>query len=195
MHKRNNSNGPSFDRRAGVTMVEMLIVLVLIGILTMMAMPRLDATVFRMRAATQSLGSALLAAQRTAVARQHDVVITFELAQNRIRIHQDANNDGVVDDGEGVRVVPLEDGAVFGRGHAPSYQGHTGTISLTNGASPALTFKRDGSASQEVVFYITSTRAAAGEGRPSDSRVFIISRATGRTSWLQPRGSEWRREF
>jgi prepilin-type N-terminal cleavage/methylation domain-containing protein len=183
--------------RAGVTLVEMMIVIVLIGILTAIAMPRVDTATYTMRAGTQALGSSIASVQRLAVVRQHDIIVGFDAANRRIRIHEDRNNNGNVDTGEHVRLMALEEGMVFGRGGAPAYLTFTQDISLprTIEGLPSIVFTRSGSASDEGAFYVTSRRAANGGGRAHHARVIHITRATGRISWFNWNSSTWRREF
>ncbi|NIS32581.1 MAG: prepilin-type N-terminal cleavage/methylation domain-containing protein, partial [Actinobacteria bacterium] len=87
----------------GFTLIEMLVVVTVIGILVGMAAPKIDATEFRMRGAVREVGTTLLAAQGQAVMRQHDVVVAIDTVGRRLRVHSDADNDGVVDEGEAVR--------------------------------------------------------------------------------------------
>lgn len=183
--------------RAGVTLVEMMIVVVLIGILSALAVPRMDLEAYRLRSGTQSLGTALAAAQRAAVSRQHDVVVAFDAAGGRLRIHDDRNNNGRVDGGELVRWVTLAEGLVYGRGAAPAYRGHAAALSMqrTQDGMPALVFMRSGSAKEEAALYVTSRRAAAGQGYPADTRVLEITRSTGRVSLLHWNLETWEREF
>ena len=46
-------------------------------------------------------------------------------------------------------------------------------------ALPALTFHRNGAASEEGVIYLTSLRGAAGDDNSQDTRALQIERATG----------------
>lgn len=63
------------------------------------------------------------------------------------------------------------------------------------GGLPALTFHRDGSASEEGGFYITSRRAQVVGGYPQDTRAVEVERATGRPSWYRAGINEWHRGF
>jgi len=171
-------------------------VLVVLGILASIAVPRIDISGYRADAAMQSVGSALLVAQRAAVVRQHDVVVSFDASVGLIRIHEDADNDGRITPGERVRFEPLEDGINFGRGGAPAFRIGDGAISFTrkHEGHPAVTFRRNGSASEEGGFYLTTTRARSG-GHAYDTRLVVVDRATGRTSWFHHTGSAWKQGF
>src|SRR5262252_3964713 len=98
----------------GFTLIEMLIVLVVIGLVVGIAAPKIDVTKFRVQSAMQGVGMTMLAVERQAITQQHDVIVMFDVPNNLIRIHDDANNNGIVDPGERVRGMPLGEGIVFG---------------------------------------------------------------------------------
>src|SRR5688572_3853063 len=85
--------------RSGITLTEMLIVVTMIGILAAITGSRLDWTRYRADSAARGLSAQLTAAQRTAVSLQNDVRVSVP-SSDRIRIHEDANNNGVEDSGE-----------------------------------------------------------------------------------------------
>ena len=184
-------------RRGGYSLAEVLTVIALIGIITAMAVPRIDVSGRQATAAEQAAGLTLTAAQRAAVARQHDVVVAFDVAAAAMRIHYDADNDGRIDGGELVRHEALGSGAVFGRAGAPAYRIGSGPVSFTRtqDGKPAVTFHRNGSASEEGGFYVTSARAEA-ERTPRHARVVVVDRATGRPTWATYRTEGgWKRDF
>jgi len=98
----------------GFTLIEMLIVLVVIGLVVGLAAPKIDVIKFRVQSAMQGVGMTMLAVERQAITQQHDVIVMFDVPNNLIRIHDDANNNGIVDPGERVRGMPLGEGIVFG---------------------------------------------------------------------------------
>lgn len=173
-------------RARGFTLPELLIVLVVIGILSVLLLPRIEILKYRMDGSVRGLVTALVMAQRSAVNRQHDVVVRFDTAAGQIRIHEDEDNDGGVDTGERVRFVTLEAGVRFGRGTAParSGAGH-GAVDFSDSQNdlPAVRFHRSGSASSHGSFYLTSERAMAAAEYAKDSRAVEVARATGRASW------------
>ena len=106
-------------RRRGFTLVEMLIVITMIGIMTGIALWRVDIARYQVNGDIQSIGTTLIASQREAIAKQHNVIVVFDTAGNRVRVIWDANNNGQYDDGEHTRMVFLGDRVRFGLGTAP----------------------------------------------------------------------------
>ena len=181
--------------RAGFTMSEVLIVLVIIGIGTAMAIPRVNLSPRRTETAIHELATLLMAAQRAAVAGQHDVVVAFEQTQRRVRVHHDRDNDGVMDAGEPVRWTPLPELVVFGRTAPALAQLGNGAISFTRvqAGAPAVTFNRAGSASQEGGVYLTT--AATTNPAATTNRAVVVDRATARVVTFRYGGSGWERRF
>jgi prepilin-type N-terminal cleavage/methylation domain-containing protein len=171
---------------SGVTLVELLIVIAIIGIVAGIAIPKIDLTRFRVDSAMQSAGMIMLGAQRLAATRQFDVIVGFDQASNTIRVHQDANDNGLIDQGEAVTRRDLGDLVVFGRAGAPAYTIGAAAVTFTQvrDGLPAVTFHRNGSASEYGGFYLTSRRAVLA-GLAKDSRLVEIERSTGRTSWYR----------
>jgi len=183
--------------RFGFTLVELLVVVAIIGTIVAIAAPKIDIQRFRVNSAVQSLGTTILSAQRQAVTEQHDIIVLFDSASNRIRIHEDANNNGVVNSGEHVRFISLGEQIVFGRGTAPAMAFGSSSISIVKriGSTPALVFHRDGSASEVGGFYVTSALARRANIRPTDARAVSVERATGRASWFRYTTSGWVKLF
>jgi prepilin-type N-terminal cleavage/methylation domain-containing protein len=181
----------------GFTLIEMLIVMVILGLVVAFAAPKIDMTRYRVESSMQGIGMTMLAAERQAITQQHDVILLFDVPNNKIRIHDDANNNGVIDAGERVRGVPLGDGIVFGRATAPARPMGPGPVTFTKviNGFPALVFHRDGSASEAGGFYLTSVRAATSGVHLEDSRSIELERATGRASWYKYGAPVWRRAF
>lgn len=200
------SVGPTGDRwnqdipRAaprGVTLVELMIIMTLMGILAGIAAPFIDVAKYRSRAAVRELGSTLLAAQRLAVTRQHNVIVAFDVPNGRLRLHEDSNNNGLLDDGEAIRFVVLGEGIVFGRGGAPARPMGDGPVTFGGRQNdmPSVTFQRNGAASEAGGFYVTSTRDARTGTFAEDARAVEIERSTGRATWFRYTSSGWQREF
>ena len=181
--------------RSGFTIIEMLIVLVVIGIVVGIAAPKIDTVKFRLESDMQAVGMTLLVSERQAITQQHDVILTFDVANGVIHVIDDANNNGTRDTGEHERAVALDQGVVFGRAGAPARpmgQGPVTFTKLVNG-QPALVFHRDGSGSEAGGFYLTSTRAVESGAHVEDSRAIEMERATGRATWYRYGPPVWRR--
>lgn len=185
------------DPRAGYSLIEVLTILLVLSILTAIAAPRLDLERYQIEGSMQAVGSVLLGAQRTAIQEGHNVVVAFDAAHSRVRVHSDANNNLLIDSGESVRYEPLGESVRFGRGGAPSFFGTDDAISFVGrqDGMPAVVFYRNGAASEEGGFHLTSARAQAGSGHQQDTRAIRIERATGRPTWFRRDGSSWRQEF
>ena len=186
---------PKTDR-GGFTLVEILMVITLLGLVAMFVAPKLSFSAYRINAAARSVTVLFARAQRLAVTNQSDVNVVFDVPNNAIKIHQDANNDNVIQSDEQVRSYPLGEGVAYGLGGAPARVYAPGPISFTRtlGGMPEVIFRRDGSASENGGFYITST-AALMAARPTDGRSIEIIRSTGRADWYQYNGSQWVRKF
>lgn len=171
-------------------------VLVILGILAALAAPRIDLSASRTTAAASLTGGALMAAQRAAVTRQHNVVVAVDAPNRRLRIHYDGNDNGAIDAGEWVRWEVLPDGAVFSRAGAPAGRIGSAAVSFAGRQAglPAVTFLRNGSASEEGGFYLAGTGAAA-KATAVNVRQVVVDRATGHLSWLLYDGTKWKNEF
>jgi prepilin-type N-terminal cleavage/methylation domain-containing protein len=182
---------------AGYSLIELLVVLTTLGILATVALPRIDVTQYRSDAAMHAVGSVLLGAQRAAVMKQHQVVVAFDVANRRIRVHDDLNDNNRVDAGERLIWQPLEDGVVFGRDGAPAQAIGAGPITFTHqqNGMPSVTFLRNGAAEEEGGVYVTTRRARLSGTRPRDARLIVVARATGRPSWLSYQQGSWKTEF
>lgn len=183
--------------RQGVTLLELLVVLVFMGLLVAFAAPRIDVTKYQIESSMQGIGMVLLSLERQSIAQQHDIIVMFDTAKQSLRVHEDNNNNATVDAGERVRVIPLGEKIVFGRGGATAAPMGPGTVTFTKVVSgyKALVFHRDGSASEAAGFYLTSQRSVNYTGYPKDARAITVDRATGRASWSRYNGTTWVRAF
>lgn len=180
--------------RRGFTLAETAIVLVISGLMITLAIPRLDTSKYKADAVAQVVRTTLQNAQRNAITRQHDMIVSFDTTTERIRVIWDANNDGQANTGERVTYYGLESGILF---TDPSVRGVSGTaisapISGANVARlngfPTVTFHRDGSVSSDAEIYISIP--ARG---PKIYRAVTLTQATGRVDWyrLNTTSNKW----
>ncbi|HEX8723903.1 MAG TPA: type II secretion system protein [Gemmatimonadaceae bacterium] len=167
---------------SGFTLFEIVIVLIMMGVITALAIPRLDIQRYRTDAAIQGVRSVLMQAQRTALVRQYDVVISIDTAHNTLEWSEDANNDGTIQTTEHRRAYPLNDGVKFavpptgldGSVSTSIVGAHLGTL---NGL-PTVTFHRDGASTTDLQVYV------AGPAQPDITyRAVRLTLGTGRTDW------------
>jgi len=177
--------------QAAFTLIELLTVLAVAGILMLIVAPRIDVPRFQLDAAMREVGSAIAVARGRAILRQHDYVLIFD--ENGFVLLEDSNNNGKSDPGEERRTVQLPERVRFDRGGATPILGLTEAISFTKMVEgrPALTFHRNGAASEEGVIYLTSLRAARADDSSQDTRALQIERATGRVRCFTYRTLAW----
>jgi prepilin-type N-terminal cleavage/methylation domain-containing protein len=162
--------------RLGITLIEMLVVIVLIGILAGISASRLDWSRYRADSIGRGLMAGLSAAQRTAVSLQNDVRI-IPLGTDRLQVHEDTDNDGSIDGGERITMLTLDHGYRFGKGsmsNTPSPEDPTDLFGVT------VIFRRDGTASRSGTYYIASP-IPADASTCKYCRAVAVARATGRT--------------
>lgn len=181
----------SRTRREGHTLIETVIVLTLMAILAGMAVPRLNYTSMRLDANVRVVRAVLQQAWRMSVQKQHDVLVSVDVAGGRMRIVEDANNDGQPTAGERVTWRPLEEGAVFDvppaglSGAVSAAVVGTGVKTVTS--MPTVYFRRNGSTSGDAEFYLSTMYRGTREWRG-----VTVAQATGRTEWFRLAGGSWK---
>jgi prepilin-type N-terminal cleavage/methylation domain-containing protein len=183
-------------RRAGFTLVEVILAIVLIGLIVRFGLPKLNWSGYRINSAVRGVTAVLARAERMAITNQSNVNVLFDVPNNAIKIHEDLNNDNVQQPTERVRAYPLGEGIVFGLGGAPPrlYTAVPISFTRTQNGMLEIIFRRDGSASENGGFYITTT-TALNSSRPQDARSIELTQATGRASWYQYLNSTWVKKF
>ena len=167
--------------QSGFTFIEMIIVLSVIGLLTSIAAPMFSPGRWRADSAALEMAAALTSAQRLAVLRQHDVILTFLETDRAVRVHRDDDNDGNVDSGEDVRLVELPETIGFGMGSAPSIAGDLTSATVTfsdPGTGRRLVFHRNGSASEAGRIYLRPLQGSLSADA-TGARVLTVERSTG----------------
>lgn len=176
--------------RRGFSLIEMMTALAIMAVISMIAIPKLNTRRFKQDSAARVVRSTLQIAGRLAVAKQFDILVSFDLSRNMIRLVEDKDNNGVLDAGERVTWRALEDEAVFelpatGLSGTPS-----GAVSGNNLATidnmPSLIFRRNGAASSDLEIYI-----GAGTGRKQDLRAVTVLQSTGRADWFRYAANGW----
>jgi len=164
--------------RGGFTLVELIYVVILLGILAGFAAPFIDVSRFRMNSAVVEVATELMSAHRYAVLRGHDVVVAFDEDNNWMRIHLDANNDGLIQTEEETQVAQLGEGVTFGRAEGPTLSPSTQTVTFTQMQEgiKTLTFHRNGSASELGYIYLTYAKRP----RAKSNRAIEVIRSTAK---------------
>jgi prepilin-type N-terminal cleavage/methylation domain-containing protein len=186
------SRAPSPAPRRGYTVVELLIVMAMIGIIAGLALPKYDALPSKADGGMRLVRGALQQAQRMAIQHQHDMIVSFDLAQHRIRIGEDSTDDGIVDAAERERWMSLEEGvqlvtppsAVPGSQAGPGVAG-PGVRSIEG--FPSVVFRRNGAASGDIAVYVGVSR-----GSRFEHRAITVLKSTGRTDWYRYQDTQWK---
>ncbi len=178
--------------RRGFTLLELIVVLIMVGLIAGMAVPRLNYERFRADAAMRTVRSVLQGAQRNAIMRQTNVVVAFNETAGLMEIIEDADNDCSHDTGERLSTRPLEDGAQF---HVPPTAYGSPVSTAVSGPNlctirglRAVQFLRDGATSTDTDVYVTSSR-----GTTTDYRLVRVTMASGRTEAFRFDGTAWQR--
>lgn len=181
-------------QRRGFTMIEVMMVVIIVGVLLAVAIPRFPVNAARSDAGVRMVRGLLQVAQRSAVTRQSSVIIGIDATNNRFRIHEDTDNDQTVDSGERVRSEPLQEGVVLGTpGWGSGVNGTVaapvvGTALRTIEGLPSVIFRRDGSASSDVEIYMSARTGAADSWR-----AVVVTPSTGRPDAWRASTQVWRR--
>jgi type II secretory pathway pseudopilin PulG len=168
-----------------------MIVVMMVGILVRVAVPRVNINKYRADDAARTVRGAMQQAQRLSVQRQYDVVVVFDTDNQGVEIFEDNNNNHVADDGERLLWKALEDKTRFAPppvtlSNGPSGDVTGGSIYQINGY-PAVIFHRDGAPNTDLKVYVTS-----GAGANNDWRAIELQPATGRTDWYRLYSSTWK---
>jgi type II secretory pathway pseudopilin PulG len=167
-------------------------VVVLLAILATMALPKARTATYRADAAALLARTLLQNAQRNAITRQSNVIVSFDTVYARLRIVEDYNNNDTLNTTDRVTFRRLEEGARFATPPMGRVGGGTadspvqGSALRVVSALPGVIFRRDGSASTDLELYVTM-RAAV----PTDYRALMVAPTTGRVDVYRWSGSAW----
>ena len=179
--------------KSGFTMIETLLVLVIIGVVAAIGLPRLDVYKYRSDATAVMIRSLMMQAQREAIVGQHDLIVSIDTLKHRMVLGFDKNNDGTIATSERIRTQALPDQGRFITPTSPlGTPGLSGfgpiraeKISSLSGL-PSVIFRRDGSVNTTLELYTTSAR-----NKTKDWRVTTVVQATGRTEYQRWNGTTW----
>ncbi|MBX9929477.1 MAG: type II secretion system GspH family protein [Gemmatimonadaceae bacterium] len=179
-------------RRAAFTVIELVMVVVMIGLLSAVALPRLNNAALRADAGVRLVRTLLSSQQRNSITRQSNVIVSFDLTNSRLRIVEDYNNNDTLNTTDRVQFRALGEGVRFraptmGRiGGTASSTALVGTDLRTVSAMSSVIFRRDGSASTDVELYLANRATVS-----SDYRAVVINPATGRVDMWRYTGTAW----
>ena len=168
----------------------------MIGVLAAITLPKLRFDSSRVETAARTIDLAIMAAQRDAVSRQHNVLVVFDTTARALRTVWDANNTGRAESGERQRTTVLPEELVLARPPGIGALGGDSTSAsagIPDDRGPALLLQRSGSTDRAVTFYLTTTRSMREAETVREVRALKVARASGRSSWYTWTGSAWRR--
>jgi prepilin-type N-terminal cleavage/methylation domain-containing protein len=193
-----------FRRRAGVTLIELILVVVIAGIAAAMAIPHVNYIGFRMNQNAEAIRVGLQRAQALAISKQHNVIVSVYPNRNQLWIIEDNNDNMTWTAGERRTVISMQGGGQLwttptsaltttgcsGNGTSGPMTGSklTSTIPGTTSSGPAIAFRADGAASSDAQIYLTSARKYA-----ADARAVCVLQSTGHVDWYKFVGGAWKR--
>ncbi|MGV3707324.1 MAG: pilus assembly FimT family protein [Gemmatimonas sp.] len=185
---------PLLTSRRGFTLIEMLMIVVIIGFMALLVLPKIRTDSVSVDTAVRTVNLSVMVAQRDAVSRQHNVIIAFDTIARTVRTVWDANNNGIADMGERAHPFLLPSSVILGRpGSVPKLGGASEITPVPRGTSrgPLFIMMRSGGIDRSDVVYFTTKRAMTGKDK--DVRALAIARATGRAVWYKWSSTGWKR--
>jgi len=192
-----NEVGAPKGIRRGLTMIEIVMVVVIIGIMAKVALPSFNINRYRADGAGRLARVILQEAQRNAITRQSNVIVSFDASYNRFRVVQDYNNNDTINTTDLVQWRNMGEGAVFDKPSWSNAKGADSTVPTaafagigttlrTVSSLPTLIFRRDGSVSDNFYVFITTRKGVA-----SEYREVICTATTGRCDLYKYNGKGW----
>ncbi len=177
------------SRRRGFSMIELLTTLIIMGMIAAMAVPRIDMSRMRGDAALRQMTTLFVQAQRTALSKQYNVILSVDIATNRVRLVEDRNNSNTFDTGDRMMWMALEPGVRFTTSPAP-LDGMSGTVVFLKpkliDSFTSVIFRRNGAASSDGALFFTSKPTD-----PGATRAITITQSTGRADPFKYNGTTW----
>ena len=96
----------------GFTVTELMVGVTIIGIIIAAAVPNLRSyrESQRMSSACDRISAMCRAARATARSQNHQVIVSYDTSTHEVVVHEDANDDGIVDAGEAVDTFAMPTG-------------------------------------------------------------------------------------
>jgi prepilin-type N-terminal cleavage/methylation domain-containing protein len=177
------------SQRRGFSMIEMLTTLIIMGIVAAMAVPKMDLAHMKSDAALRQVTTFFVQAQRTALTKQYNVIVSIDVPNNRLRLVEDRNNSSTIDAGDRSMWMALEPGTQF-IASPLVLDGLSGTFATTRAKTvdgyPSIIFKRNGAASSDAAIFFTGKVTDVGSIRAVE-----ITQSTGRADPYKYTGSSW----
>lgn len=177
------------SRRRGFSMIELLTTLIIMGMIAAMTVPRIDMSRMRGDAAVRQMTTLFVQAQRTALSKQYNVIVSIDADNSRLRFVEDRNNSNTVDAGDHTMWMALEPGVTFLSAPLP-LDGMSGPVTFLRprliDSYPSVIFRRNGAASSDGVMFVTA--------KPTDpvaTRAVMITQSTGRAESFKYTGAAW----
>ncbi len=171
----------------------MLVAISLASIVLAASLPRINLGRYKVDAARRIVQGTLQQAHRTAIQRQHDVIVSFDTAAAQMRVLHDVNNNRGQDPDEQVVRVPLQEGNSFAAPASGIRGGPAAAIAgstlITVSGLPSVIFRRDGATSSGFEVYIRAPGAAS-----NDYRALAVVQSTGRVESFRSSGGAWRKD-
>jgi prepilin-type N-terminal cleavage/methylation domain-containing protein len=187
MVNRKHSRFAARALRRGWTMIEMSIVIAVIVLLAAIALPNIDFAKYRMDGNARTIQNQFIVQQVNAIQRNIPIIVTLVYDHGIMTITEDANRNGVADNGEYTYNKTLVEGAQFVippvtvDSATPYYATGPGLTYLNQTyLYPTVTFYPNGSTSGNVVVYIGSTN-----GRLVDMRALSITGSTSKVKFYR----------
>ena len=182
--------GHPLKSREGFTLIEILMTMIIMGILMSVAVPNFSKwkEKHEINGQAQKVYFDLMLARTSAVKNNNLVRVTFNTTSHTYTIHDDTNDDGTQDSGEGVKSVALENDINFAYNTGiTDIDGNTISAPVSFGGSQVVTFDSRGQASASGSVFLLHT---SDIGSTNDrARSISVLQATGAVDYWTYDGS------